>query len=188
MTSEPQKRLARCLKSRVRLQNRVQEGRVQFTLLRSGPSRMFGIAAVPALIFLAGCGGSSSGTGISSNGTFSISPTTLSIDTNCTGCNTTNNSGTAIEQFSATLSGGGAANVTWTVSGGDANTGAGNISTSGQYTPPPYLTADNVKVTVTATLASGTGAGTSSNSTVTVTPGFLEPLTQKTLLSASMEP
>ncbi len=138
---------------------------------------MFGIAAVPALIFLAGCGGSSSGTGISSNGTFSISPTTLSIDTNCTGCNTTNNSGTAIEQFSATLSGGGAANVTWTVSGGDANTGAGNISTSGQYTPPPYLTADNVKVTVTATLASGTGAGTSSNSTVTVTPGFLEPLT-----------
>jgi len=137
---------------------------------------MLGIAAVPALIFLAGCGGSSSGTGTSSNGTFSISPQTVSIDTNCTGCNATNTSGTAIEQFSATLTGGGAANVTWAVSGGDANTGAGNISTSGQYTPPPYLTADNTKVTVTATLASGTGMGTTASATVTVTPGFLEPL------------
>ncbi|MEI9969260.1 MAG: hypothetical protein WDM87_11800 [Terracidiphilus sp.] len=57
--------------------------------------------------------------------TFSISPTTISIDTNCTGCNATNNSGTAIEQFSATLTGGGAANVTWAVTGGDASTGAG---------------------------------------------------------------
>ncbi len=138
---------------------------------------MLGIAAVPALIFLAGCGGSSSGTGTSSNGTFSVSPTTISIDTNCTGCNAVNNSDTAIEQFSATLSGGGAANVTWAVSGGDANTGAGSISTSGQYTPPSYLTADSAKVTVTATLASGSGAGTTASATVTVTPGFLEPLT-----------
>jgi hypothetical protein len=144
--------------------------------LRQLPSRLLGIAAVPVLIFLAGCGGSASGTGTSSNGTFSVSPTTVSIDTNCTGCNATNTSGTAIEQFNATLSGGGAANVTWAVSGGDANTGAGNISTSGQYTPPPYLTADSVKVTVTATLASGTGMGTTASATVTVTPGFLEPL------------
>jgi hypothetical protein len=137
---------------------------------------MLGIAAVPALIFLAGCGGSASGTGTSSNGTFSISPTAVSIDTNCTGCNATNTSGSAIEQFSATLTGGGAASVTWAVSGGDTNSGPGTISTSGQYVPPPYLTADSVKVTVTATLASGTGAGTTARSTVTVTPGFLEPL------------
>jgi len=100
----------------------------------------------------------------------------VTVDTNCTGCNATNNSGTAVEQFSATLSGGGAASVSWAVSGGDSNAGAGSISSSGQYTPPPYLTADSAKVTVTATLASGTGAGTSASVTVTVTPGFLEPL------------
>ena len=52
----------------------------------------------------------------------------------------------------------------------------GSISSSGQYTPPPYLTADSVKVTVTATIASGTGMGTSASASVTVTPGFLEPL------------
>jgi hypothetical protein len=138
---------------------------------------MLGIAAVPALFFLAGCGGSASGTGTSSNGTFSVTSGTAAIDTNCTGCNAVNTSGTAIEQFSAALTGGGAASVTWAVGGGDPNSGAGTISTSGQYTPPPYLTADSVKVTVTATLASGTGMGTTASATITVTPGFLEPLT-----------
>ena len=98
------------------------------------------------------------------------------VDTNCTGCNAVNNSGTAVEQFSATLKSGGAASVNWTVSGGDVNVGPGSISSSGQYTPPPYLTADSVKVTVTATIASGTGMGTSASASVTVTPGFLEPL------------
>ncbi len=66
--------------------------------------------------------------------------------------------------------------MTWAVSGGDSNSGAGTISTSGQYTPPPYLTADSVKVTVTATLASGSGTGTTASASITVTPGFLEPL------------
>jgi hypothetical protein len=166
VTTEPQKHLARRPQSRA-----------QFTVLRQWPSRMLGIAAVPALIFLAGCGGSASHSGISNNGVLSVSPQTVSIDTNCTGCNAVNNSGVAIEQFSATLTGGGAANVTWAVSGGDPNSGAGSVSTSGQYTPPPYLTADSAKVTVTATLASGTGMGTTASATVTVTPGFLEPLT-----------
>jgi hypothetical protein len=182
VTTEPQKHLAR------RQESRVNESRAQVnlphlnlnrrwtTLLRQWPSRIFGGAAVPALIFLAGCGGSASHSGVSSNGTFSVSPATVSIDTNCTGCNAVNNSGTAIEQFSASLTGGGAANVTWAVSGGDPNSGPGNISTSGQYTPPPYLTADSEKVTVTATLASGTGMGTTASATVMVTPGFLEPL------------
>lgn len=180
--TEPRKHLA------LRQKSRIEESRVQFNpphlnlnrrrpaLLRHWPSRMLGIAAVPALIFLAGCGGSSSGTGTSSNGTFSVTPGTVAIDTNCTGCNATNNSGTAIEQYSATLTGGGAANVTWSVSGGDSNRGPGNISTSGQYTPPQYLTADSAKVTVTATLASGTGVGTAASATLTVTPGFVEPL------------
>ncbi len=138
------------------------------------PGRLLAAGAVPIFVLLAGCGGSASGT--SSNGTFSVSPGTATVDTNCTGCNATNNSGAAVEQFSATLSGGGAASVTWAVSGGDTAEGAGSITSSGQYTPPPYLTADSVKVTVTATLASGTGAGTMASATITITPGFLEPL------------
>jgi len=138
---------------------------------------MLAASAVPVFVLLAGCGGSSSGGGGGGGGgTLSVAPGTVTIDTNCTGCNGITNSGQAIEQFSATLSGGGAASVTWAVSGGDANAGAGSISTSGQYTPPPYLTADSVKVTVTATIASGTGTGTSASATATVTPGFLEPL------------
>jgi hypothetical protein len=128
--------------------------------------------AVPVFLLLAGCGGSASGGG-GGGGTFSVSPGTATIDTNCTGCNATSTFGQAVEQFTATLNSGGAATVTWAVSGGDANTGAGSISSSGQYTPPPYLTADSVHVTVTATLTAGTGT---SSATVTVTPGFLEPL------------
>jgi hypothetical protein len=143
--------------------------------LRGWPARALAIAALPALFALAGCGGTPSA-GLS-NGVFSISPGTAAIDTNCTGCNATNSSGATLEQFSATLSGGGAASVTWSVSGGDTNSGPGTITTSGQYTPPPYLTADSVPVTVTATLTSGTGAGTQASGTVTVTPGFLQPLT-----------
>ncbi|HVN93041.1 MAG TPA: hypothetical protein VMT38_05070 [Terracidiphilus sp.] len=142
--------------------------------MRSWQARVLAASAVPVLFLLAGCGGSASGS--SSNGTFSISPGSGTIDTNCTGCNATNGSGQPVETFSATLTSGGAATVNWSVSGGDANTGAGTITTTGQYTPPPYLTADSVKVTVTATIASGTGTGTKASASVTVTPGFLEPL------------
>ena len=120
---------------------------------------MLAAAAVPVLILVAGCGGSASG---DSNGALTITPPSGTIDTNCTGCNGTNTSGQPIEQFSASVSGGGAGTVTWAVTGGDANSGPGSINSSGQYTPPPYLTADSVKVTVTATLASGTGTGATS--------------------------
>lgn len=109
----------------------------------------------------------------SSNGTFSITPGTASIDTNCTGCNATNSSGASVEQFTAKLVSGGSATVTWKVSGGDAKTGAGTITSSGQYTPPSYLTADSVSVMVTATMNTSTTA----TSVLTVTPGFLQPLT-----------
>jgi hypothetical protein len=133
---------------------------------------MLAASAVPAFILISGCGGSASGGG-GGGGSLSVTPGTVSIDTNCTGCNTTNsNTGATVEQFSATQSGG-AANVTWSVSGGDTNSGPGTISSTGQYTPPPYLTANSVQVTVKATLTAGTG---SSSATVTVTPGFLEPL------------
>jgi hypothetical protein len=142
-------------------------------LPRRWPARTLVAAAVPVLVLLAGCGGSASGGG--GGGTFSVSPGTISIDTNCTGCNAgSNTTGQAVEQFTATLSSGGAATVTWSVSGGDASSGPGTISASGQYTPPGYLTANSVQVKVTATLTTGTGSA--SSATVTVTPGFLEPL------------
>jgi hypothetical protein len=126
----------------------------------------------PALLLAAGC---SAGhvTADPSNSTFSISPGTGSIDSNCTGCNASNAQGAAVEQFAATLANGGAASVTWSVSGGDANSGPGSITSSGQYTPPPYLTTDHAQVLVTATL----NTSTSASALLTVTPGFLQPLT-----------
>ena len=124
------------------------------------------VLLAPALLALAGCGGSS--TTSTSNGGLTISPGTGTIDTNCTGCN---NGST--EQFTASL-GGSAANVIWTVSGGDAKSHAGSITSSGAYTPPSYLTADSVTVTVKATLTTNTG--TTATATLTITPGFLQPL------------
>jgi hypothetical protein len=130
------------------------------------------ILLAPALLVLAGC---TTGlvTADSSNSSFSISPSTNIIDTNCTNCNATNARGASVEQFTATLSSGGPAAVIWSVSGGDGNSGPGTITSTGQYTPPPYLTADRVSVVVTATLNSTTTA----TAVLTVTPGFLQPLT-----------
>lgn len=135
------------------------------------------MAAVPLAVALAmaGCGGGGTASASAGNSSLSIAPGTGSIDTNCTGCNATNANGAPVEQFSATLSNGNAASVTWKVTGGDAATGAGTISSTGQYTPPSYLTADSVQVTVTATLSPGASA--SATSALTVTPGFLQPLT-----------
>jgi hypothetical protein len=109
----------------------------------------------------------------SSNSSFSISPSTNAVDTNCTNCNATNARGASVEQFTATLSSGGPAAVIWSVSGGDGNSGPGTITSTGQYTPPPYLTNDRVSVVVTATLNSTSTA----TAVLTVTPGFLQPLT-----------
>ncbi len=143
---------------------------------RPGPVRGFALrlAAVllpPAMLVVAGCAGG----GVTAdpvNASFRLSPGTGVIDTNCTGCNATGKQGASVEQFSATLTGGGAAHVTWSVSGGDPNTGPGTISSSGQYTPPSYLTVDRVQVVVTATL----NANLSATAVLTVTPGFLQPL------------
>jgi hypothetical protein len=134
--------------------------------------RGLAFAMIPALCLLAGCGGGTVAAN-PSNGTFSITPGTASIDTNCTGCNAANSSGASVEQFTAKLASGGAATVTWKVSGGDANSGAGTITASGQYTPPSYLTADSVSVIVTATMNTSTTA----TAVLTLTPGFLQPLT-----------
>ncbi|MGH9598371.1 MAG: hypothetical protein ACRD27_00790 [Terracidiphilus sp.] len=135
------------------------------------PVKFLAALLAPALLALAGCGGGMVSNNNSSNGTFSVSPGTAAIDTNCTGCNAANSAGSSVEQFTATLASGGAANVTWSVSPSTA----GSITSSGQYTPPGYLTADSEQVTVTATLASN--SSTKASATLTVTPGFLQPLT-----------
>jgi len=65
--------------------------------------------------------------------------------------------------------------VTWSLSGGDPVAGPGSIDSRGRYSPPAYLTADQVHVLVTATLRDAPGIQASS--TLIVTPGFLQPLT-----------
>ncbi len=170
MTTEPQKHSSHPQGRRVRS----HLPRHGSNWLKHWPARVVAATAVPAFLLLAGCGGSASG---SSNNGIAVSPGTAAIDTNCTGCNASSNSG-AYEQFAATLSGGGAASVTWSVSGGDSTAGTGTITASGQYTPPPYLTADSVKVTVTATSTSGAASGSAA---ITVTPGFLEPLSPENI-------
>ncbi len=141
----------------------------------SAAIRLFAASVVSFVFLLAGCGGGTSASS-ASNGTFTISPGSAAIDTNCTGCNSKNSSGSPVELLSATLSSGGAAAVTWsTTSGGDANSGRGTIDAStGQYTPPSYLTTNSVQVTVTATLKSDPSI--TASTVVTVTPGFLQPL------------
>jgi hypothetical protein len=136
--------------------------------------RTFPMFLAPALIGLAGCGNGPV-TATSLNTAFTVTPHTGSIDTNCTGCNAVNAQGGSIHQFTATLAGGGTAEVVWSVSGGDAVSGSGSINQSGQYTPPGYLTADRSEVVVTATLAANPSLRASSM--LTVTPGFLQPLT-----------
>jgi hypothetical protein len=105
------------------------------------------------------------------------------IDTNCTGCNSVKAGGTSVQQFSATLAGGGAALVAWAVSGGDAVSGTGTINANGQYTPPSYLTADRAEVLVTSTLESDSPETpvAKASSLLTIMPGFLQPLTPENL-------
>ena len=127
----------------------------------------------PALLVIAGCAnGIVNAT--PSNGSFTISPGAGSIDTNCTGCNGANSKGTSVERFKASLPNGEPADVSWSVAGGDAASGAGSINAAGQYTPPSYLTSDRVQVVVTATLASNHSTATA---VLTLRPGFLQPLT-----------
>jgi hypothetical protein len=136
--------------------------------------RKLPIFLAPALLLAAGCG-SGLVTAKSANSSFFVTPGIGSIDTNCTGCNATSVQGSPVHQFTATLAGGGSAEVSWSVQGGDTTSGPGSINSSGQYTPPSYLTADRAEVVVTATL--NANPSMRAKSVVTVTPGFLQPLT-----------
>lgn len=138
------------------------------------PARFLPVFGAAATLALAGCGGSAIRAS-SANDVFSISPIVAQIDTNCTGCNATNARGSAVHQFSAMLTSGNPADVSWSVAGGDSNAGAGSINASGQYAPPSFLTTDRVEVSVTATLKSDPTV--KATSVLTVTPGFQQPLT-----------
>jgi hypothetical protein len=121
------------------------------------------LVAAPAAILVAGCGGRVSAANLGLTALV-IHSQSAAIDTNTTA------------RYTATLAGGEAARVRWSVSGGDPSAGAGTISASGLYTPPHYLTRESVAVEIHAELedSSESAAGTAA---LTVTPGFLQPLT-----------
>ena len=148
---------------------------------RSVPGRVATSLAtllLPALLVLAGCGASPV-TANPTNSFFSISPGVAAIDTNCSGCNATNGHGSPVLRFVALQTSGGAADVAWSLAGGDATAGPGSIDARGQYAPPSYLSADHAAVRVTATLKSNpTIVATSA---LTLTPGFLQPLTPENI-------
>ena len=137
-------------------------------------SRNLSLLLAPALLLAAGCGNGLVNAN-SSNAALSVAPSASFIDTNCTGCNALNPHGALVHQFSAKLPSGAPAEVLWSIQGGDATSGPGSISASGQYTPPSYLTADRAEVVVTATLKANPSLHAST--LLTVTPGFLQPLT-----------
>ncbi len=142
---------------------------------RSRWAETFAIGLVLALSVVTGCGGGPVAANRAAGDAFAISPNTSRIDTNCTGCNSTNRAGNAVLQFSAGRHSELAGPVIWTLSGGDATAGPGTISASGQYTPPGYLTSDRAEVQVTASLKADPAV--SATRTLEVTPGFLQPLT-----------
>ncbi|MGB6974927.1 MAG: hypothetical protein WBD67_09615 [Terracidiphilus sp.] len=145
-------------------------------------------AALSTAFLLAGCGGHGA-VANTSNTQFYLSPGTAQpgtaqpgaaqIDTNCTGCNAMRSAGELGDQFTATLANGGPASVLWSVSGGDPVAGAGRISAGGLYTPPTFLTRDQVQVAVSAALRSNPSVR--ADSILTITPGFLQPLTPENL-------
>jgi hypothetical protein len=153
----------------------------------NGHSRLLRLtvpALACALVPLAGCGGVAV-TANPTNDVFVIAPAADQIDTNCTGCNSINARGVSVHQFTATLNSGGAADVTWSVSGGDQNAGAGTITKGGQYSPPGYLTTDRVQVVVTAALKSDQAV--KATSVLILTPGFLQPLTPENVALAATD-
>jgi hypothetical protein len=136
--------------------------------------RRAGLVVSAAAVLLAGCGGGPV-KARSLTPSFQVSSGSTIIDTNCTGCNAVNSRGNPVHRFSASIAGANTAAVTWSVTGGDPKAGAGTISSSGQYTPPNYLTRDRVEVVISAALKSD--PSTRAETALTLTPGFLQPLT-----------
>jgi hypothetical protein len=130
-------------------------------------------AAAPLLLLLvAGCGAMNSPVG-AATGELVVSAEKPTIDT------------TSTDQLTAKLTSGAAANVKWSIAGGqnDVGLGQGNISANGTYTPPALLARDQVQIQVLAT--SPSDPAVTASYTVTVTPGFVQVLTPET---ASLAP
>ena len=145
------------------------------TGIRLAALRLVASLLLTGSIVLAGCGGGAKADTQSSGDSLSITPGMASIDTNCTGCNSSNRAGAAVLQLYAIRNQNPATEITWSLSGGDSSAGTGSITTEGQYTPPSYLTADRVEVEVTAALKSDPSIR--ATSILIVTAGFLQPLT-----------
>src|SRR3982074_2228508 len=93
-------------------------------------SRFLFASAAPCALVIAGCGGGSGYSSNPSNSTFSIAPSTSSLDTN------------GQVQFTATLANGSpASNVHWALVSGqnDSQLGQGSIDSTGLYYPPSAL-------------------------------------------------
>jgi hypothetical protein len=145
-----------------------------------------------ALATMTGCGYERAGAG-SMTPTFSISPAPIyinglpieihTVDTNCAGCNAVDSKGNLVDQFTATFSNGIKSPVSWSLTGGDAVSGPGTISSAGRYTPPGYLTEDRIRVVLTATADSDPSVKAST--VIGVTPGFLEPLSPENVAIGS---
>ncbi len=130
------------------------------------PFRFLIAVAAPFVLVIAGCGGSGPSSN-PSNSTFSIAPSTATVDTN------------GQVQFTATLKDGSpATNVNWVVSTGqnDPNLGLGTIDPkTGVYTPPSAISADSVQIQVQANLTNNVYQ--TATAVVTVTPGFIQTVT-----------
>ena len=124
---------------------------------------------------------------VSANSTDPIAISRIPIDTNCGGCNSTDQWGSAVEQFVARFPRGGAEPVIWSISGGDPIAGPGMISVDGKYTPPAYLTVDRAPVVVRASLKSKPILN--DTAVIWIAPGFLQPPTPvETYCHPSVDP
>src|SRR5579859_2226232 len=137
-------------------------------------SHLLLVCAAPLALVIAGCGGSSYSSS-PSNSTFSIAPSTSSIDTN------------GQVQFTATLANGTAAtNVHWAIVSGQNNSqiGEGSIDpATGLYYPPSALSQDSVQVKVQANLTGN--AYQTASAVITITPGFIQFVTPETATVAA---
>jgi hypothetical protein len=116
------------------------------------------------LLSIAGCGvGQFSGLSANS-GAFSIASSANAIQTN------------GRVHFTALLSSGEPANVSWSIAEGEnaSSLGEGHIDAKGLYTPPSALSLDHVQIRILATLKSDPSSQASEM--VTVTPGLVQSL------------
>ncbi|HUY82917.1 MAG TPA: hypothetical protein VMU92_14410 [Acidobacteriaceae bacterium] len=125
--------------------------------------RRTALAISGLLVFMAGCGVGQYGA-TSASGAYTIASSASSVNSN------------GQIRFSAQTPLGDAAEVVWSVAGGDnaPSLGEGHISASGVYTPPSALSQDAARIEIAAHLKSNPLEVAST--VVRVTPGFVQSL------------